>query len=177
MKPTSEIMRVTDLLAIPQRKSEAVLAALGQAAEVYDDNGGQPDGTGDLLAPVCFAEQFGTLEAALAAGAYQTSGYEVPYIEQLDARATGLVGFDWCGYSARDAAYIKDIPTETGKAIRAFVRAQIEAALTREDCDAWHDGRRTDNLDRLIEAFGAFNLWGTVDPQGTEEPLSIDWPA
>lgn len=53
----------------------------------------------------------------------------------------------------------------------------IESRLTRADCDAWHNGDDpTPNIERLIEQYGAFEVWGMKDHQGTEEPLRVVWP-
>jgi len=53
----------------------------------------------------------------------------------------------------------------------------IEAELTDADCRAWHAGELTENVERLVNTFGEFQVWGVKNPQGGEEPLSVIWSA
>jgi hypothetical protein len=54
----------------------------------------------------------------------------------------------------------------------------IEAELTREDCELWHtEAEASENVETLIDVFGAFQIYGMPNSQYGEEPLNVIWPA
>jgi len=71
------------------------------------------------------------------------------------------------------AAAKHDALTTLAGTIRDFIATQ----LSRRDCQRWHAGRLTRTTQRLTWQFGPFQVWGIADPQSSEEPLSVVYPA
>ena len=100
-------IRPTQLLWMPSGS----LAALGDAAECFTDNGKEPDGNA-RYAPI-YAFSGDELDAALAAGGKVIDGYSFPYQRGVvinrylpcTAVAGEVANDRWCGYSALSIGY------------------------------------------------------------------------
>ena len=87
--------------------------------------------------------------------------------------------FEFYGYAhPRAEADIQAVLRILGIDDYSEITSIIEAELTDEDCRIWHSkAEATKNTERLMNTFGAFQIWGVRNPRDTEEPLSVIWSA
>lgn len=58
--------------------------------------------------------------------------------------------------------------------MRTEINDLIEAALTSEDLEAWNDrAEATENVKALVEQYGVFQIWGSIE-DGTLEVIMMD---
>lgn len=109
-------MKRTLLLVVKREIADEVFEALdrlGDAAGLFGDNGGWPDGHGPLLAPVKYFSPE-ELTAACAAGAVIRIGWETNNYEGGDP----YIPYPWCGYGVNGKAYAL-----SRRALRALEKA------------------------------------------------------